>query len=217
MSLIDDALKRAQAAGQPEPAGTTAPRPWTPAPLPDAGPARRRRLARILAAGVGIVVAASAGVWLLRRTPAPQSSPPPSRDSPAAETAAVTAPPLATALPAEAAPTTEVVAKARPTRPPAAPVGDPGTAAAENTVADPPVPRPQALANGKTYSGSVTLPGGAKIELGGIVWSEVEPRALLNDRVAGVGAWVEGFTVAKIEPERVVLEKDGLTVFLSLK
>ena len=49
------------------------------------------------------------------------------------------------------------------------------------------------------------------------MWSDAEPRALLNDRVAGVGAWVEGFTVAKIEPERVALEKDGVTIFLSLK
>ena len=31
------------------------------------------------------------------------------------------------------------------------------------------------------------LPGGEKIELGGIVWSETEPRALLNDRVLGIG------------------------------
>ena len=82
---------------------------------------------------------------------------------------------------------------------------------------DPPAPRPQAPADGKTYAGSVPLPDGAKIELGGIVWSEAEPRALLNDRIAGVGAWVEGFTVAKIEPERVVLEKDGMTIFLSLR
>ena len=63
----------------------------------------------------------------------------------------------------------------------------------------------------------MTLPGGAKIELGGIVWSETEPRALLNDRVAAVGAYVEGFTLSKIEQDRVVLEKDGVTISLSVK
>lgn len=109
------------------------------------------------------------------------------------------------------------MARPRPARPPAATGGDPGASAAASPAPDPPAPRAQALADGKTFAGSVLLPGGAKIELGGIVWSEAEPRALLNDRIAGQGAWVEGFTVTKIEPERVTLEKDGLTIFLSLK
>ena len=41
MSLIDEALKRAQEATRSQGAKTDA-RPWTPAPLPDAGLARRR-------------------------------------------------------------------------------------------------------------------------------------------------------------------------------
>ena len=77
--------------------------------------------------------------------------------------------------------------------------------------------RPQAVADGKTYAGSIALPGGAKIELGGIVWSETEPRALLNDRIAAVGAFVEGYSLTKIEENRVALEKDGVTIYISVK
>ena len=42
MSLIDEALKRAQEASQREGAKGETARPWTPAPLPDAGLAKRR-------------------------------------------------------------------------------------------------------------------------------------------------------------------------------
>ena len=70
---------------------------------------------------------------------------------------------------------------------------------------------------GRTYVGVVHLPEGRRIELGGIVWSEEEPRALLNDRIVATDAYVEGFTVAKIEENRVALEKDGMTIYLVLK
>jgi hypothetical protein len=84
--------------------------------------------------------------------------------------------------------------------------------------APPPAPKPAGpIANGRTYVGTVALPGGAKIELGGIVWSETEPRALLNDRVLGVDSYVEGYRVAVIEEDRVALEKDGVTIYLSVK
>ncbi|HEY1435031.1 MAG TPA: hypothetical protein VGG65_06625, partial [Thermoanaerobaculia bacterium] len=72
-------------------------------------------------------------------------------------------------------------------------------------------------ATGRNYVGSLALPGGGRLELGGIVWSETEPRALLNDRIVGTGAYVEGYTVVKIEEDRVVLEKDGATISLSVK
>jgi hypothetical protein len=73
------------------------------------------------------------------------------------------------------------------------------------------------LQDGRTYVGVVQLPDGAKIELGGIAWSEEEPRALLNDRIVGTDAYVAGFTVAKIEENRVVLVRDGMTVYLAVK
>jgi hypothetical protein len=82
--------------------------------------------------------------------------------------------------------------------------------------AAPPPPRP-AAPRSRTYSGSITLAGGEKIELGGIAWSEEEPRALLNDRIVGVGGYVDGYAVSKIETDRVVLEKDGATIVLTVK
>ena len=59
LSLIDDALKRAQAAGEGEAARPTN-RPWTPTPLPDPGIARRRAMVR--AAGIAIAAVALAVV-----------------------------------------------------------------------------------------------------------------------------------------------------------
>ena len=87
--------------------------------------------------------------------------------------------------------------------------------AVATTPAAPPAARP--LADGRTYVGVVQLPGGARIEIGGIAWSQEEPRALLNDRIVATGAYIEGFTVAKIEEDRVVLEKDGVSISISLK
>ncbi len=80
-----------------------------------------------------------------------------------------------------------------------------------------PPPPPPRLGSARSYAGSVALPGGAKIELGGIAWSETEPRALLNDRIVGVGAFVEGYTVSKIETDRVELQKDGATIVVTVK
>jgi hypothetical protein len=100
--------------------------------------------------------------------------------------------------------------------------GEEGTATGTGSpeaaaVVEVPAPRRERLVSGKTYAGSVALAEGARIELGGIVWSETTPRALLNDRILGVGAYVEGFTVVSIETERVELRKDDLTIFLSVK
>lgn len=69
---------------------------------------------------------------------------------------------------------------------------------------------------GRTYVGSLVAPGGGRVELGGIVFSE-SPAALLNGRVLPVGGVVEGLTVARIEENRVELQGDGITVFLSLR
>jgi len=114
-------------------------------------------------------------------------------------------------------PTTPVPASAprlRPTR--AAP--PPASADASPTAAPAPAPKPSGpIADGRTYSGSINLPGGGKIELGGIVWSETEPRALLNDRVVGADSYVEGYRVVKIEEDRVALEKDGVTLYITVQ
>ncbi len=211
MSLIDDALKRAQTAGEGE-AARQANRPWIPAPMPDASLARRRRLLRWPGAALaGLLVVA--GVWLFRAET--------NRSLPLPAAAGRSVGRLAAVQP-----TPTLVAVTVPAPPAAHPRPALAVVPAEERLSEGgppevPVPAPArpapAMANGRTYAGFVTLPGGAKIELGGIVWSETEPRALLNDRVSGVGAYVEGFTVSKIEADRVALEKDGLTIYLSLK
>ena len=216
MSLIDDALKRAQAAGEGEAARPTS-RPWIPTPLPDPGIARRRALVRWLGIAAAVVAVAAAAVWLLRNEFSSGLPPLPAGDGrgvgrPAAGALKSTPTPDALALATPIA-----VARVRATRPPREAAA--GAIGEEPVSASPtPVPHaPQAIANGKTYAGAVTLPGGAKIELGGIVWSQTEPRALLNDRIAAVGAFIEGFSLTKIDENRVALEKDGVTIYISVK
>jgi hypothetical protein len=216
VSLIDEALKRAQEASQRE--GEKAPqRPWTPAPLPDAGLARRRAAVRLglrilgVAAGVAVLAFLGRLVW---NAAAPGTAPAPRAAAVAAPTAvptfseSVVPTPVATASSAAAVKTP---ALSRPTK-----VAIPQSEDVSASVVEVPAPS-SVLDNGRTYVGVVHLPEGRRIELGGIVWSEEEPRALLNDRIVATDAWVEGFTVAKIEENRVALEKDGMTIYLVLK
>jgi hypothetical protein len=215
VSLIDEALKRAQEASRrgDAPDERERSRPWTPAPLPDAGLARRRALVR---AGLWTLIGLAAAVvlaWGGRRiwdaasldsTPTRAAAVLPT--SPPTVPAAVGVPtPMPTAEPPAATP------RPRPTR-----VAIPQTEDIAPGVIEVPPP-PSVLQDGRTYVGVIQLPDGAKIELGGIAWSEEEPRALLNDRIVGTDAYVAGFTVAKIEENRVVLVRDGMTVYLAVK
>jgi len=232
VSLIDDALKRAQAADAA--AGRSSERPWIPTPMPDAGLARRRRILRALAIGIAVAAVLVAGAWVLRRAASAPAAPT------AASTAASEAPrpaPVRTETPLQIVvvvptPTTPVPAagspepvRVRPTRAPRptaapAPAGEGGEGASAEAAPPPPTPAPRPsgpLADGRTYAGSLTLPNGNRIELGGIVWSETEPRALLNDRILAVGSYVEGFVVAGIEENRVALEKDGVRIYVTVR
>jgi hypothetical protein len=76
---------------------------------------------------------------------------------------------------------------------------------------------PKTLADGRSYFGEISLPNGAKIQLDGIVFSDANPVALLNGRVIAPGASIEGMTVARVEPDRVELQGQGVTVFLLVK
>jgi len=234
MSLIDDALKRAQAAD--EAAARSAERPWTPTPMPDPAIARRRSLVRWAGIVGAVAVAAAVGAWLVARIAPEVSTRMPSRRPtepvPAAAVSAAMPTPDAVALatPVVVAPPASVAralelthAPARRSRPtPAAPLA----AAAEPSDGSAAAPVPPPLASpksargasgGRTYAGAATVPGGARIELGGIVWSETEPRALVNDRILGVGAYVEGWSIRTIEEDRVVLEKDGATITITVR
>ena len=174
MSLIDEALRRAQAA-HAEP-GRPGDRPWVPAPLPDAGLSGRRRFFRVLAIAAAMALGAVAGIIFVRNVGTSEAPAharergSEARPAPAAlPTAAVS-----TAVPSPPVPTEP--ARPRSTRPPAAQVGAASAPLESVAVPEPPA-RPQALVDGRTYAGAVSLPDGARVELGGIVWSEAEPRA----------------------------------------
>ena len=223
MSLIDEALKRAQAVHDREGEGTRK-RPWTPAPMPDRGRARRRKL--LAGAGLAVIgVVAAVGLLLWRRPAAMKPA------APAGERAALPTPVPPTPAPLEevrvpppprgigaaSAPRPAAEAK-KPAVEAAGPPAPMGPAAAS---APPPTPAPAnragGLASGRTYTGSVALPGGGRLELEGIVYSETNATAVINGRVLGEGASVEGFNVARIEESRVTLSGNGVTFYLALR
>ena len=104
--------------------------------------------------------------------------------------------------------------RVEPTRPAPKPQAD----APRSRSAPEAEPRPApAAADTKTYVGEVTAPDGGKIELGGIVYSETNPVALINGKVLGPGATVEEFTIVSIQPDRVELRGRGITMFIALK
>jgi hypothetical protein len=260
VSLIDEALKRAQAAADRD--GPRS-RPWVPTPMPDAGLARRRRVVR--AGLVGLAAVAALLIWAASprarraeaappvdgRVPVPTEvrrggNEPPS--SPAMAAVAAPTPRNAVVAPtprnAVVAPTPRSGVAAAGPRGGAAP-GQTGPAEAQRSMplvasiettpvhVPPPPHAADAMASasgsphvrahatpapaGKSYKGKVELPDGGSLELGGIVWSDTEPRALINDRVVGVGAYVQGYTLERIEEDRVVLEKDGKRITVTVK
>ncbi len=119
----------------------------------------------------------------------------------------------------------------------AAEVPDTGSRSARSDYDAPPVQAPagsrSALANvaprnevvhtsaanlpARSYVGSFVAPNGVKIDLGGIVYSETSPVALVNGRVLPTGGMVEGLMVVSIEENRLELEGEGVHVFLSVK
>lgn len=67
------------------------------------------------------------------------------------------------------------------------------------------------------YLRRVDFPDGSKLELGGIVYSESSPFAYLNGRLVGVGEFVEGRRIDRIERDKVILSGDAGTITLRLK
>ena len=215
MSLIDEALKRAELEAARRDGLRGGAYPWVPEHS-----TKQRRAWGVVAAVVitaGIVVGGV--VWMSRR-PAPVQSPKSRvQSSPRSEelqTVVVAPPPLGFPSRVVASdgktvsPKVDVESKRPPPKPPAdAPRGRTAPEAE-------PRPAPVAM-DTKTYVGEVTAPDGAKIELGGIVYSETNPVALINGKVLGPGAMVEEFTIVSIQPDRVELRGRGITMFLALK
>jgi hypothetical protein len=233
VSLIDEALRRARGRAGREiaPPGTT---PWLPASFPDRRRARRALWVGILAGGLGAAALAALAVALLRQSSAP---PPVSRRAPASKPAAAASFP---ALP----PTLPPVTQAAEVPPPAAPAPTPQAAAVvPPTASDPearqgaaaPAPRtteapaaagpsrtvlaeaPTAPRDGETFAGEVRLPGGGRITLDGIVYSDTHPVAMLNGQVLPVGGVVEDWTISKITPDRVEIQRGGKTISIRAK
>jgi hypothetical protein len=221
MSLIDEALKRAELEAARRDGLRSGAYPWVPEHMPK----RRRRWAVAVAVVVLAGVATGGVLWLSRR-PAPVQGPgskvqsSPSRPL---ETVEVAPPPVG--LPSRESARADDAANAkagkdsrRPTPPSdtararIAPAREPGsTSAPSESKAS------RGLADGRTYIGEVTVPEGGKIELGGIVYSESNPVALVNGKVLPPGGVVEEFTIVSIKPDRVELNGRGVTIFVTLK
>jgi hypothetical protein len=220
MSLIDEALKRAELEAARRDGLRGGAYPWVPEHMP-----KRRRRWAVAVAVVCAGVTAGGLVWLSRR-PAPVQGPKSrvqSSPSKPLETVEVAPPPVGLPSRESARANDAANAKAgkelrRPTPPfdtaraRIAPAREPGStsAPAESKA-------PRGLADGKTYIGEVNVPDGGKIELGGIVYSESSPVALINDKVLPPGGVVEEFTIVSIKPDRVELTGRGVTIFLTLK
>jgi hypothetical protein len=243
VSLIDEALRRAQAAQSPGAGGGSGSR--VPMPLPDPG-RPRRRIRLLAAAAIAAAALIGAGLFLLRRGREPEllravATPP------ASAIAVATAPapaPTATRLPAGAAGpvvTASIAAAsitAVPSRTAPAPASAPLRREPPRTpVILPPVevsnasssprmavevqprraaPPREPASRTKIYSGTANLPEG-KLELEGIVYSEGNPTALINGRVVRPGSYVEGYTVVRIDPDRVELKDENGTIIVTLK
>lgn len=94
------------------------------------------------------------------------------------------------------------------------------------SVSEPPASKPARLlpapvrpiSNGSgDYLRSVEFPDGTTLELGGIVYSEAAPFAYLNGRLVGVGEFVLGRRIDRIERDKVLLSGEGGEITLRLK
>ncbi len=221
MSLIDEALKRAEMEAARRDGLKGGAYPWVLEQH-----TKPRRPWRIVAAAlIAAGIAAGAVLWLSRRpvhptAPATVQSPvsgvqssPPKEELPTVEVA-----PPPRGFPSRVVAGDGETATPKVGVEPRQPTPKPPADAPRDRPAPSAEPRPAPVAiDTKTYVGEVTAPDGAKIELGGIVYSETNPVALINGKVLGPGATVEEFTIVSIQPDRVELRGRGLTMFLALK
>lgn len=109
----------------------------------------------------------------------------------------------------------------------------PSPSPAPPSASEPPAPKPaalplpKALPNPSPAATTVLGPGdylrradfsdGTSLELGGIVYSAASPFAYINGRLVGVGEFVLGRRIDRIERDRVILSGDAGTITLRLK
>jgi hypothetical protein len=242
MSLIDDALKRARdEAARQDDLERRAKRRWIPPEPPRPG---RRGLALALALSSAAAMA-GAGFWIARRSasrPALRAQttnanrlplPAPPAPLPQMEVAPPTGPgnvpklkvPVGEAPePRETALSAAPAGRPRPaTRPSRSDAGEPHSARTPPPATETAIPprSPAVVFERKSEPTSfvrvATLPGGTKIELDGIVYSETNPVALIDGRVLAPGAVVGDFQLVRIEQSRVQLRGAGKTIWITLQ
>ena len=220
MSLIDQALKRAQAAQ----AGAGAPtaRPCAPTPLPDRRRGRLRRLRQAFFAAVLLVLVAAGVFRLVGRTSgsAGARSAFPSRDRPDRRVFSVPGPLPEVFVPPP--PKGHAIPRNRPRRPTQSEdlsdLKAPEASSPPGGNLKPPATQDRkAPRENRIWTGEFSPPGAGKIELEGVVYSETHPVALINGRVAEVGEVIEGLTLTEIQPDRVKLEGGEGTIWIRLK
>jgi hypothetical protein len=231
VSLINEALQRARAEAARQQAaqlqGSAPPPAFQPAPM-----RRRERSLALLGAMAGLGVSVLVGglflLWRETRVEPKVSAivkPAPAAVEPSPTTGAETRSPTpnespqrqATAQPHSVVATSRVAQEPSPvTRVPAALSPNPASAPATKAV-EPTTVAPKSIASASNAPGNtVTLPNGAHIELGGIIWG-ADPIAMLNGKPLGVGEYIEGLAVVRIERARVALRGDAGTFVLDLR
>jgi hypothetical protein len=225
MSLIDEALKRAELEAARRDGLRGGAYPWVPEHMPR----RHRRGWGWIVAIVAGVAAIATGLLLWPRGETPVIQNPESKiqnlpgPSQKLETVEVAPPPVG--LPShvlsrdkDAANTKVGNESKRPTPPfdtARARIAPSRESSSATGAAD---ARPaRGLAEGRTYAGELSLPDGPKIALEGIVFSETNPVALINGKVLPPGGVVEEFTIVSIKPDRVELNGRGVTIVVTLK
>jgi hypothetical protein len=219
VSLIDEALKRAsEETAKQEAAKRSGSSRWAPSHIP-----RAKRSSWKGAAGFAAVfLAGSAAAWLLfGRGHAPTVPAEPAihtvAPSPAPSPLSVRVSGPAPVAAPEHRGRQRSIAEPVPARPAPSPASGaqapetPALAPLDHAAPGPP-PAPR-----KTFVRTATLAGGESIELGGIVYSEGNPVALLNGKVVAPGGSVGDFTVVQIRPDRVDFSGNGATFSILLR
>jgi hypothetical protein len=199
-----------RAVAQPAaPAVQSTVQPAAPAPRDRAAPATReddasRQAARTAPREGGDVADRSDRADRSERSDRGQAAPEPrtARAEPGREMASRREP----APPASPAPTTAAA------EPPAS-----RARAAEARPAAPAAAATVAPEDGRSYVREASLPGGRKLELRGIAFSDTQPVVLINGKVLSPGEGVEGYTVVSIQPQRVELKGASGTLYLTLQ
>ncbi len=238
MSLVSEALKKAQREASLRDAkqkGLPEQLVASSQPFRARGSGRNTGGLRFALVGLAIAALAATTTLVLRREPAARSEPSieaseATRDERRPEMAAA-APEAAGAdlAPSVAAgPSTSAGSPPATDAPTVAPLAPPSlevlsstslVPAPEARTQDAVAPAPPARDGGRETRvvREAALADGTRIRLGGIAWSEAAPLAYLNGKLLGAGESIEGFRIARIERERVVLERAGERLVVALR